>query len=222
MSETEKKPSARVLEAARSFTPPKGWKVLRVVEGVAESSRTTRWPAPELVTVVLAAEGAEIEVFARFCESTTWGKEKGLKLTVDGTTRFKHKDFWASFDRIGVESSFYVDEGREDGPFEPRLAAAIVAQKARVEKYLAMDAGRVDVPGLPFGWRLSPEALAVTKTRLLRGETVTWTPSGFGTGYHLCVKPPRDRKSSDVSFAKATALAFFGVPSLWLRSFDHD
>jgi hypothetical protein len=141
------------------------------------------------------------------------GEKLGLRVSYDGTTLFKTDKGWRSFDRTGVESSFSSPYGGElENP-----ADVIARELERVEKWRKADAERIDVPTI--GYRIAPATRDEYSTRLKKGLSVTFTPSGFGTGKRYTVRKPRHPYASK---ADPKLAAFFGVPELWLETFDHD
>ena len=131
---------------------------------------------------------------------------------IDGTVAFNRGDGWRSFDRVGVESSFYWDT-TDDVSLEDTLAAQI----ARGVKARDDSRTRHEVPGTTF--QLTDERLAELKQQLADFGRCSLTPSGFGTGFTFSTARPR---GAYVTAGTEAQRAFFDVDALWVESFDCD
>lgn len=147
---------------------------------------------------------------------------------VSGHTRFKiASGKWLTFDRSGIEDSFYptkyVAKSESNGyegsvvvmtPSE--LHALVLEQIVKAKAFIERHKTMIDVPGLPF--RLTPDRLAEHKQALKAGKHVTLLPGGMGTGYDLSTK-----KTSRYSrVAKPETARFFEVQTLYMDMIDHD
>lgn len=132
-----------------------------------------------------------------------------------GHTRFLRNDAWLCFDRRGIEDSFY-HLPMWDGDDMPDVNAIVAEQIERVAEYLKIADTFIQVPDLPF--RVTPQRLAELKARLKNNNSITFTPSGFGTGYVLA---PRKTDRYDKRATQATE-KFFGVSPLFISTFDAD
>lgn len=135
--------------------------------------------------------------------------------TGGGHTSFLHQDKWLCFDRRGIEDSFY-HLPLWDGDDVPDVNAIVAEQLERIENYKKEFETVLQVPGLPF--TVTPKRLAELKKRLQSNNSITFTPSGFGIGYVLA------RRRTDRNDKRATAATsdFFGVPTLFISTFDTD
>lgn len=134
-----------------------------------------------------------------------------------GTTRYKAPDgSWRTFDRTGVEDSFYWQ------PFtkgeKVNFDEIFTEQFRRIAERLEFFKTAVKVPDL--GYSISPDRHAQIKADLKKGKHAAFHPSGFGTGYNLVTKPPRQMYG--VKRATPALETFFDHSPLWLASFDAD
>ena len=138
----------------------------------------------------------------------------------DGTTSFNTPRGWATFDRVGVEPSFYWRDwaigGAGEKSLTPEKMAEVFAEQlkriAEARKYYET---AISVPQI--GFTTSPERLARDKATLAKGGALTFTPSGFGTGYTVARRPSRF-----ATRAKPELEAFFGFSPLYVSTFDAD
>lgn len=128
-----------------------------------------------------------------------------------GTTGFKtEKGYYSTFDRIGVEDSFYGSDCKY-----PLIHELINEQFERIVKKRELLARVTTIPGL--GWSVTPERKEAISQKLKAGKSETFLPSGFGTG-----KTISTRKTRGSVPALAETAAFFGVDKLYVTRFDHD
>lgn len=133
-----------------------------------------------------------------------------------GHTRFLHKGAWLSFDRTGVEDSFYhVPLFKGHGVSD--LNVIVAEQIERVKKRLEYFASAVSIPGIPF--TVAPDGVEPLKQRLAKTGVVSFHPSGFGTGYRLTKRPTR---GGGEQRALAATETFFGVSPLYVSTLDCD
>lgn len=168
-----------------------------------------------MLSVVVRGE-AKVVVFNLNMEDVyKAGKKRGTAVSCGGHTIFKNsRGGWSSFDRVGVSDSFYIshyDEG-DDADVNKVLAREL----ARIDKYLADDATRISVPVI--GYRITTEQKAQYIATLKAGRTISFRPSGFGTGYVFSIRKPRGwGRQADPRIAE-----FFEQPVLWVEHLDCD
>lgn len=141
--------------------------------------------------------------------------------TGSGHTSFKTEKGWMSFDRRGVVDSFYhVSLFKSDEVKD--LNVIVAEQLERIEKRRAYYKSAVSVPGMN-GYSVAPDGVASLKSQIKKNGYVTFTPSGFGTGYTVQKKQP-DRMTLRFGGKRAPAEleAFLGTSPLWVVPFDHD
>ncbi len=184
---------------------------LTVLEGFT-ATKTEEKSA--MVIPILKLEGDGITFEIRFHEL---GKDE--KLTHYSTAASGHTSFTTSqgsrtFDRTGVEDSFYVN-------YSDTVEAVIAKLQAQIKKVAESReriSGMVPVPGM--GWLVTPASRDEITAKLLAGKSHTFTPSGFGTGYRIYHRnSPRLRYDER---AKPETEAFFKVSPLWLEAMDCD
>jgi hypothetical protein len=168
-------------------------------------------------------------------EDYSWGKEKILHPSViftkgtdieikivissptdkymagSGHTSFATKLGRRTFDRRGVEDSFYVEPGLD----VEKTNAQVLRQIEKVAESVARMERSVAVP--IWGFTVTPETLEEIKGKLTKGKTHTFTPAGFGTGYVLSKKRSRWSRLADPKIN-----AFFGVGALYFDTLDCD
>lgn len=134
-------------------------------------------------------------------------------IAASGHTSFTSAQGQRTFDRHGVEDSFYVNPGDTAETMRARFAE----QLARVEASRARLARSEQVPGLPGSWTMTPERRAEVTAALLAGRGWDLRPAGFGTGYRLST-----RRSPLARLASEEAARWFGVQRLFVESMDCD
>jgi len=133
-------------------------------------------------------------------------------LTCDGHTVFKTDKGWRSFDRRGVEDSFYLGN-YGDSPAD--VSKVIQVQLERIVESKETSKKMVAIPG--FGFSVHQDQLEALKKKLASGLSHTFMPSGFGTGHIICINKSRFGTRMSAETAK-----FFGVPALYDETFDAD
>lgn len=161
---------------------------------------------PKRMVPSVTVEGDGITMVATFFDAKA---EFGA---VDGSTSFSVPGGRRTFDRLGVESSFYLNSDATPAKF----LEVIQEQIARVAKSRAASATALTVPGL--GWSVQPAQKEEISAKLRAGRSHSFRPSGFGTGHTICV---RKRSGWDKRAPAATA-EFFGVPALFYSEDDCD
>jgi hypothetical protein len=133
-----------------------------------------------------------------------------------GTTKFKVNNNWLTFDRRGVEDSFYWKEfsGKELRDFN----AMILDQSRRVREAREFHQTALKVPDV--GFSVSPDRLKALQKEIKTLGYVTFHPSGFGTGYRV-VKKSHNRFGGSRR-ASADLEKFLECAPLWIETFDCD
>lgn len=131
----------------------------------------------------------------------------------DGHTSFDTSKGRMTFDRHGVEDSFYVEA---DDTVET-VNAKIVEQIQKVTLSRERLARSLTMPD--YGYNLTPERLEKERDTLRRGGVARFAPSGFGTGHLISTKP---RGRYNCVRASQALIDFFGVGVLFVETFDHD
>lgn len=133
-----------------------------------------------------------------------------------GSTKFKVADgSTRTFDRRGVESSFYWKAFDYKGAETPVMSEVFTAQLARIAKSREFFKSSVTIPQI--GFAVSPDGLDKLKQTLKGKGHQTFTPSGFGTGYILSGKPLRHGTRATPALEK-----FVGISPIYVQSMDCD
>jgi hypothetical protein len=123
---------------------------------------------------------------------------------------------WRTFDRRGVEDSFYhlplwdSDKTRYD------VNKILQEQIKRVRHFLRRMETALPVPGIP-GHTLSPNKLVTFKARLKKHGQVSFHPGGFGTGYIVTTHMTRGAKPAGKALVE-----FFGIGELFVSTIEMD
>lgn len=134
----------------------------------------------------------------------------------DGTTSFEvDGKGWLTFDRTGVESSFYWKKWDYPGAEEVNIELVIKEQVKRVIDRREYYKSAIQVPQI--GFTVSPEGKVALINDIKRKGFRNFMPSGFGTGYIISVKPVRFSTR-----AKPELEEFIGVSPLYVGTFDAD
>ncbi len=146
----------------------------------------------------------------------------GIELVFDpngcGHTKFKVGESWRTFDRRGIEDSFY-HLPLYKGHVVPPLPEIVTEQLGRIAKSREYAKTAVTVPGLPNGYTLSPDRLGAMKAQLAKANGMArFSPAGMGQGHEVYRKRPH----SWAQRAKPELEKFFGVSPLYVLAFDHD
>lgn len=139
-----------------------------------------------------------------------------------GHTSFNTEQGWRTFDRRGVEDSFYHvrwDYEKDKSPLD--LNAILAEQLKKIEDRRVYFRTAVPVPGLQGGYTVAPDGVAKLKEQLKKIGHITFTPSGFGTGYCITKKPTRGLRYGE-SRAKPELEAFLGHSPLYVSTMDCD
>lgn len=144
-----------------------------------------------------------------------------------GTTKYWYEPqgkpgFWASFDRRGVDNSFYwIDHSYTKG--KPDVVKTIVEMieifKNQIDKVKKMrEYGKSAIQIPQIGFSTSPAGKAEHIKRIQDTGYTQFTPSGFGTGYTLS----RRKLYSYSKPAGKELIDFFGLGPLWISTMDCD
>lgn len=125
-----------------------------------------------------------------------------------GHTTFRTVRGMRSYDRLGVEDSFYWNS-------EEELSRVLLRDLARIDLSRAYHERAIEVPGI--GFTVSPEGRDAIREKLKSGRSHSFHPSGFGTGYVIV-----PNKRHNYSKASPALRKFFGVRALWIYRYDAD
>lgn len=174
----------------------------------------TSTPAPAVVFRNLDAEpGTEIKLIMD-PKPTEYELQNSFGIRGSGHTTFYTSKGRMTFDRRGVDDSFYVTN-RDD---VESVNATIAAQIARVAESRARLATCLTMP--KYGYNVTPEILERDRDLLKRGLVARYAPAGFGTGHFFARS--RNRVSRYAVRADKTVEDFFAVGPLFVETFDHD
>jgi hypothetical protein len=134
-----------------------------------------------------------------------------------GHVTFTTKLGTRTFDRLGVDDSFYINppEKGEPGIVESSNTT-ILEQLERITKSRETMERSETVPQI--GFTVTPERKAEVTRQLKAGKTFSFTSSGFGTGYLLMTRPT----SRYSERAKPELAKFFDVPAVYFDRMDCD
>ena len=181
-----------------TITPPQGFTTELKTESWGWGENKDNW----LVFIVSSPE-AKIQ----FDQSGT------------GHVSFKTEKGWFSFDRRGVEDSFYWKPLYDKDDRETDPNKIIVEQLARIAKRQEYYSSAVSIPGIPF--TVAPDGITALKQRLTKEGSVSFHPAGFGTGYVVTRRKPKMLKYGNKRAAPETE-QFFGSSPLYVSTFDAD
>jgi len=189
-----------------------------LVEGIAvpdgfKKSFVTRTEYGEKVRVLTLEKKGDTTIEIHLTnDPDTWAMGSGH-------TNFTTALGMRTFDRLGCDDSFYVDVPEKGKPgVVEAVNAQIVEQLARIVKSRDTLARSEVIPQI--GFSVTPERKAECIKLLKAGKSVTFTPSGFGTGYELTTKA--NRRSYGLEWGSKELAAFFGVPSIFFNRMDCD
>lgn len=152
----------------------------------------------------ISIKSDDVEIIWLISRSYSSGDLSGIS----GTTNFKGPDGkWKTFDRRGIESSFY---GNVDNPNKD-----VKEQLERIEERKKKLETMIEIPG--WAWKVTPKRLDEIKEKFSKGKSVTFLPRGMGIGY--TVSPKRMNQFSTPVPREMSN--FFGMP-LYQESIDYD
>jgi len=169
------------------------------------------WIEYPAVTVSAPPDVPKISIQTIFFEERE-EKLSSYTYVASGHTTFKTTKGDYSFDRRGVDDSFYLK--LTDGPEE--FLATFREQLKKIEATRARHANAVTVPG--FSALVSPEQKTEIIEKLRSGKAHEFRPAGFGTGYKLSLR----QHSRWDKRAKPETEAFFGVSPIFIEETDCD
>jgi len=149
-------------------------------------------------------------------------KTKELSICVTGTTNYKGiKDNWYTFDRRGIDNSFYI------GEYGDKKENANEILKEQIERALEAIERSKDFIKIPeIGLVTTSKNRKENSEKLKKGEQVRLSPGGMGTGYYLrkgiskadlqrgyFCQPKRASKELE---------KFYEVNPIYISTYDHD
>ena len=170
----------------------------------------------------------------QFFEEDGWNGSKEIVYVLDnnagtqlrfdqngsGHTRFKVDGRgWLTFDRRGVEDSFYHLNPFTGVRTEKSLNDIVAEQLAKVEASRVKLKSSVMVPDV--GHYVSLDGLEQLQLDLKARGYIQFVPSGFGTGYFVSKKPQQGLKYGERR-ASQELEKFLGVSPLYVCPFDCD
>lgn len=209
-----------------------------------KASKNTKVRIPRATTIMKGIETPEGFEREQRVETWTWGPDRReyhvLRLTAPGVEIEVHFDGGResfalasghvtfdtplgkrTFDRYGVEDSFYVDNPGKWGDGRDPIAQANEEIRRVIEERIPEALERLarseQLPDIPFS--VTPEQKRAVTDRLKLGRGYDFVPAGMGTGYTLTTwQPARDPYAK-----RSPELAkFFDVPDVWVSTFDAD
>jgi hypothetical protein len=134
---------------------------------------------PERRHLVLLHEADKIKIIVNY---DTKEIKKASYADFSGHTHFELDGKWTTFDRYGVEDSFYVSAGGDLNVKVNEQLKRISGRRTEV----ADAGGFISLPQV--GFRVTRKWVEAAIATLRSGKTVSLSPSGFGTGYTLFSK----------------------------------
>jgi hypothetical protein len=131
-----------------------------------------------------------------------------------GHTNFKTARGSFTFDRTGVEDSFYIPNEID---VTAKLHSTIQSQIERVGLSRERHNNSETVPGLNGGFLVTPEKKTEIATLLREGKTHTFYPSGFGTGYQVSI-----RLRNRMAHSNRILAEFLGLPMVYVETMECD
>lgn len=177
-----------------------------------DPGKGTAWD-PEEYEVTFTSEDIKIRMVH---SPTPEGKDTYVYHIASGHTDFKSAHGWLTFDRHGIEDSFYV---QEDDTVES-ATQRVMEQVQKCRDSMARHANTVRLPGIRFTCLKTQEQIAEITKKLRAGQRVDLAPSGMGQGVTLTTHRPRVKYG--VTAAVPELKKLLGVDTLFLESFDHD
>lgn len=199
MIATKKETAAAFKKRMGTITVPEGFTTR------FEEQPTFRHEVKQLAFILEKMNGEKLDVRMEFRH------EYG-----DGTTTFSTAHGERTFDRTGVESSFYH---RLFGNEAVDLDAMVKEQLGRIEERRTYLASSIQVPVVKY--RIQPEDVARYRSQLKKRGVISFMPSGFGTGYTITTKPVRKLRHGEKRATPELEM-FFGVSPLYISTMDCD
>lgn len=158
-------------------------------------------------------------------------KPEDTKLVFDhseygaGHTSYFKDGHWYSFDRIGVSDSFsHVKISWAAGSRNRRLTGkaldrVVNEQLEAIAKRREYNKTAIKIPGIPH--TVSPAGIQGLKDSLKQNKCLHFSPSGFGTGYTITLKPVQGLRFGEKKAPKELE-DFLGQSPLYIHTFDAD
>lgn len=182
-------------------------------EGTWEGYVWGNQPPKNLPQLVFEGDGITIKI--------NFGDDADGYILADGHVTFTSSQGVRTFDRRGVDDSFYIDNPRKNYRTDDGSEAVNETIRDFIERKVPESRARIDgsetVPGL--AGRL---VTADQKARLANEGQLQLVPAGFGTGYHLSTFKPSGVSAMGAREASAEQKAFFNTQQLWITEFDCD
>lgn len=199
-----------------------GWAVEYAMGSLYGYSASTKNPLDR--HILLKNEAQNVKIHLNY-DVRRRNKKKDQYVSFDGHTSFLIGDSWSTFDRYGVEDSFYlkpvgiVVRSKWDNQ---DLNVAVAEQMARIterREKLAAAGGFISIPDL--GFRVVRARLDEMTAALKAGKGTSLSPSGFGRGYFLKANIGRGYLGQ-WKRASEELKKFFSVDSLYYMETEHD
>ena len=162
---------------------------------------------------ILKSEDVEIHL-----DISVMMKKNKPDLSVTGSTKFIALGKMFSFDRIGIDNSFYLSHDGYD-PIPSDVNKVVVAQIQRAKEGIKDMSEKIQVPEL--GFYISKEKQEKMSKLLKAGKSTSLTPSGFGIGYQLIGRRVRTTQWGP-KVASDVLKKFFKVTTLYIDTMDCD
>lgn len=164
-------------------------------------------PPKNLPQLVFEGDGINIKI--------NFGDDPNGYMLADGHVTFTSSKGVRTFDRHGVDDSFYIDNPRKNYRADDGSEAVNETIRDFIERKVPESRARIDgstqVPGTSF---LASEE---RKNELREKGHAMFHPAGFGTGYAFSTT--RAPYAQEASQAQKD---YFGVSELWYTTFDAD
>lgn len=191
---------------------------IKTPEGFEREERTETWQwgagSKPVTYPVLRLFSPDVEIEVHFS-----GGRDSYELA-SGHVTFDTAMGRRTFDRTGVEDSFYVNNPakvtwvNEVDPIAEANEEIRRVIEERIPEARERLARSEAVPTIPF--TVTPEVKQRITEELLAGRRHSFVPSGFGTGYTLTAhREPYSKPNAELAL-------FFGVAEVWVSEFDAD
>ncbi len=133
-----------------------------------------------------------------------------------GTTNYLANGTWYTFDRRGIEDSFYSDYDSCATKWD--VETVILEQIERAEKSIARHEAKGNMIELFPGINVFESDIANKIDEFKENGYISFTPSGMGIGYRIT----RNRVSRWDSPLSGVALECLGFKNAWVETLDCD
>ena len=172
-----------------------------------------RWEADEWYTA-RDSHGVDVKQFV--LEWPANHMKMKFRMGGDGTTSFEVAGKgWLTFDRRGVESSFYWKAWDYKNAPKVVIEEVMREQCKRIADRRAYYTSAITVPQI--GFTVSPDGKTALIEDIRKIGFRNFMPSGFGTGYTISTKQVRYSNR-----AKPELEEFIGMSPLYVSTFDAD